>query len=116
MDYPTEEHNDGSPWASSPQPTVTSFQPPDLDHPSSPEQPFSDPRAAHDTPQRQPTEEQQAPASPESASVRQQPKKKDRPLYKLQAKITSLERNGRKDPIIKFDVYVSTQAIRSMIY
>lgn len=26
--------------------------------------------------------------------------------YKLQAKVTGLERNGKKDPIIRFDVYV----------
>lgn len=30
-----------------------------------------------------------------------------RPHYKLQAKITSLERTGRKDPILRFDVHVS---------
>ena len=29
------------------------------------------------------------------------------PQYKLQAKITGLERSGKKDPILKFDVYVS---------
>jgi hypothetical protein len=28
------------------------------------------------------------------------------PQYKLQAKITSLERSGKKDPILRFDVYV----------
>jgi hypothetical protein len=28
------------------------------------------------------------------------------PQYKLQAKITGLERSGKKDPILKFDVYV----------
>lgn len=29
------------------------------------------------------------------------------PQYKLQAKVTALERIGRKDPVIRFDVYVS---------
>ena len=29
--------------------------------------------------------------------------------YKLQAKITGLERTGRKDPILRFDVHVSTR-------
>lgn len=29
------------------------------------------------------------------------------PQYKLQAKITSLERTGRKDPVLRFDVHVS---------
>jgi hypothetical protein len=28
------------------------------------------------------------------------------PQYKLQAKITGMERSGKKDPILKFDVYV----------
>lgn len=30
-------------------------------------------------------------------------------LYKLHAKITGLERTGRKDPILRFDVHVSVQ-------
>ncbi len=29
------------------------------------------------------------------------------PQYKLQAKVTGLERTGRKDPILRFDVHVS---------
>lgn len=28
------------------------------------------------------------------------------PQYKLQAKVTALERSGRKDPVLRFDVYV----------
>ena len=40
--------------------------------------------------------------------------------YKLQAKVTGLERNGKKDPILRFDVYVcphghSVLAIRLML-
>ena len=31
------------------------------------------------------------------------------PQYKLQAKITGLERPGRKDPVIRFDVHVGSQ-------
>jgi hypothetical protein len=34
--------------------------------------------------------------------------------YKLQAKITALERTGRKDPVLRFDVYVSMPAIFSI--
>ena len=33
------------------------------------------------------------------------------PQYKLQAKITGLERGGKKDPILKFDVYVCVMYI-----
>jgi hypothetical protein len=32
------------------------------------------------------------------------------PQYKLQAKITALERTGRKDPVLRFDVHVSKNA------
>ena len=32
------------------------------------------------------------------------------PQYKLQCKITGLERTGKKDPILKFDAYVCEQA------
>lgn len=42
--------------------------------------------------------------------VAQQPKEPRRQQssqYKLQAKITGLERTGRKDPILRFDVHVS---------
>ena len=31
------------------------------------------------------------------------------PAYKLQAKVTALERSGRKDPVIRFDVYVGVR-------
>lgn len=31
------------------------------------------------------------------------------PQYKLQAKITNLERTGRKDPVLRFDVHVSQE-------
>lgn len=39
----------------------------------------------------------------------QQPRQKA-PQYKLQAKITGLERTGKKDPILRFDVYVGEAA------
>jgi hypothetical protein len=38
--------------------------------------------------------------------------------YKFQAKVTGLERNGKKDPIIRFDVYVcarSTAVVACML-
>lgn len=40
-------------------------------------------------------------------SQQQQPRRSNQPQYKLQAKITGLERTGRKDPILRFDVHVS---------
>lgn len=36
----------------------------------------------------------------------QHPQQPQAPQYKLQAKITGLERTGRKDPILRFDVHV----------
>ena len=36
-----------------------------------------------------------------------QARKPTQPVYKLQAKITGLERAARKDPILRFDVHVS---------
>lgn len=65
------------------------------------------------------TQEQQSqqPRQPQSQQQRsvpnryhggaaRQPQRQNLPQYKLQAKITSLERTGRKDPILKFDVHV----------
>lgn len=37
----------------------------------------------------------------------QQQQQGQRPVYKLQARVTALERTGRKDPILRFDVHVS---------
>ncbi|KAK7530271.1 retromer complex subunit Vps17 [Phyllosticta citribraziliensis] len=60
--------------------------------------------------------DQQPPATPDqSQPQRQEPQRyhgqrgsrqQNIPQYKLQAKVTGLERTGRKDPILRFDVYV----------
>lgn len=36
------------------------------------------------------------------------PQKQTLPQYRLHAKITALERTGRKDPVLRFDVHVSS--------
>lgn len=41
------------------------------------------------------------------ASQQHPQSRQQQPQYKLQAKITGLERSGKKDPILRFDVYVS---------
>lgn len=41
------------------------------------------------------------------------PRKPSKPVEKLQAKITGLERAARKDPILRFDVHVGHNAILS---
>lgn len=53
--------------------------------------------------QRLPQHSAQRPTASRYHSSRQQ---KPVPQYKLQAKITALERTGRKDPVLRFDVYV----------
>lgn len=48
------------------------------------------------------------PGSTAHAGHEQPPSRRStQPMYKLQAKITGLERTGRKDPILRFDVHVS---------
>lgn len=36
------------------------------------------------------------------------------PRYKLQAKLTGLERQGRKDPILRFDIYVCEASLQGV--
>ena len=70
-----------------------------------------------------PTEQQHAESQQQHSHAHQQPQAHDHqqqhqqqhqqstrrstgPQYKLQAKVTGLERTGRKDPILRFDVHV----------
>jgi hypothetical protein len=51
--------------------------------------------------------EQQRPAGePLPLGQENQLRKSHQPLFRLQAKITGLERTGKKDPILRFDVHV----------
>lgn len=61
------------------------------------------PFAVHQSPADQ--QRQQLPARYQTG-VRQ-PSRQPAPAYKIQAKITGLERTGKKDPILRFDVHVS---------
>ena len=61
--------------------------------------------------QRQPQlqQQQQRPVGPHRYHSGGRPvQRQNIPQYKLQAKITGLERTGRKDPILRFDVHVGT--------
>jgi hypothetical protein len=51
--------------------------------------------------------QRQEPQSYHPAARQAQAQHPQGPQYKLQAKITGLERTGRKDPILRFDVHVS---------
>ena len=59
-------------------------------------------------PTKQPAQPGQARQESLRAGARQQSMRQHRtvPAYKLQAKVTALERTGRKDPVIRFDIYV----------
>ena len=60
-------------------------------------------------PQQQQQQQQPPKPAPEQAQrvhEQHQPRKPPPPQFKLQAKITGLERTGRKDPILRFDVHV----------
>ncbi|KAK2000101.1 PX domain-containing protein [Colletotrichum falcatum] len=50
------------------------------------------------------------------ASRDQQPRKPQQPQFRLQAKITGLERTGKKDPILRFDVHTNLPRFRTTQY
>lgn len=56
----------------------------------------------------------QAPARYQTGA-RQQQARQSAPKPKLQAKVTALERTGKKDPIIRFDVHVGSSIDRSFL-
>ncbi|KAI0022733.1 hypothetical protein F4780DRAFT_732780 [Xylariomycetidae sp. FL0641] len=62
-----------------------------------------------------PQEHQSQPTQPgNGASAGQQHQsRRSGPVYKLQAKITGLERTGRKDPILRFDVHTNIPKFRT---
>ncbi|KAI1105819.1 vacuolar protein sorting-associated protein Vps17 [Jackrogersella minutella] len=64
------------------------------------------------TPQRSQAQGQPSNESP-SSGREQQPQRPRGPQYKLQAKITGLERTGRKDPILRFDVHTNIPKFRT---
>ena len=62
--------------------------------------------------QRQPSYQQQSRAHAQGRYQNtSRAQRQNIPQYKLQAKITGLERTGRKDPILRFDVYVSSMEL-----
>lgn len=136
-----EHPGGGDPWASPSQQNRPFAQPPTSDIPSSPLPPQASPYAqqseqygymggpdgqhrpatSSDEPQ-SPHAQQQAPAQGQQGQ-REQPQRyhgtrqqaqPPRTQYKLQAKITGLERTGRKDPILRFDVHVSGRSLVNM--
>lgn len=70
-------------------------------------------------PQQQQPQHDLPPPSPadqaHSQRGQEQPHARRQPVFKLQAKITGLERTGRKDPILRFDVHVRQKAVSKAI-
>lgn len=62
-------------------------------------------------PQQQPYGQEQQRHDPQRYHARP---RQNVPQYKLHAKVTGLERTGRKDPVIRFDVYVRHLNLASM--
>ncbi|KAH6660451.1 hypothetical protein BKA67DRAFT_511714 [Truncatella angustata] len=60
-----------------------------------------------------PQQQQHAHDQPHPGAQGQQPRRQTQPQYKLQAKITGLERTGRKDPILRFDVHTNIPRFRT---
>lgn len=69
------------------------------------QQPPLPPQQPQYAPQYAPQQQVQPAAQPHFAPAGQE-NKRPAPLYKIQARITGLERTGKKDPILRFDVHV----------
>jgi hypothetical protein len=65
---------------------------------------FGDENRQPETPQK--SQEQERAAKPAQAGQEGQSRRPPQPQLRLQAKITGLERAGKKDPILRFDVHV----------
>ncbi|KAK3324593.1 hypothetical protein B0T19DRAFT_233244 [Cercophora scortea] len=55
-------------------------------------------------------------AQQQQQQQQQQVRRPQHPQFKLQAKITGLERTGRKDPILRFDVHTNLPSFRTTQY
>ncbi|KAG5922139.1 hypothetical protein E4U42_005588 [Claviceps africana] len=61
--------------------------------------------------------EQTGPSHKQTPQARQQqPTPQPRSQFKLQAKITGLERTGKKDPVLRFDVHVGLAQTRVSLF
>ncbi|KAL2121586.1 hypothetical protein VTJ04DRAFT_5613 [Mycothermus thermophilus] len=82
----------------------------------------TEPPAAPPAPasEQQAPQQQQQPQTQPAETPREQPRqeqpRKPPPQFRLQAKITGLERTGRKDPILRFDVHTNLPAFRTTQY
>ncbi|CAK7199747.1 Vacuolar protein sorting-associated protein 17 [Sporothrix eucalyptigena] len=61
-------------------------------------------------------QQQQHPGQQQQQQQQQHPHRPPHPQYKLQAKITALERSAKKDPIFRFDVHTNIPRFRTTQY
>ncbi|KIW02415.1 uncharacterized protein PV09_06233 [Verruconis gallopava] len=142
MDYSAaeDEHHGASPWASSPQhsrfpsdshaeippsplPANSQYDDTQDSRPTTAEsdarEASSEPAVAkngdsrqhHDVQGSTPTTQPRTQQAQRYKSQRREERPK--PQYKLSIKVTGLERNGRKDPILRFDVYTNLPKFRT---
>ncbi|OLN97332.1 Vacuolar protein sorting-associated protein 17 [Colletotrichum chlorophyti] len=71
-------------------------------------------RAGPETPLK--SHEQGGPVEHQQHQQQQQQRKPQQPQFRLQAKITGLERTGKKDPILRFDVHTNLPRFRTTQY
>ncbi|KXH43833.1 PX domain-containing protein, partial [Colletotrichum salicis] len=64
----------------------------------------------------QKSQEQGGPAVAGGQARQEQPRKPQQPQFRLQAKITGLERTGKKDPILRFDIHTNLPRFRTTQY
>ncbi|KAM0328095.1 hypothetical protein ACHAQA_005498 [Verticillium albo-atrum] len=69
-----------------------------------------------DTPYKASTQESGGPAGAAQGQQGQRPQQPQQPQYKLIAKITGLERTGKKDPLLRFDVHTNIPRFRTTQY
>ncbi|KAI0426128.1 hypothetical protein F5Y09DRAFT_76362 [Xylaria sp. FL1042] len=97
--------------------STTGYDPSEQSEPSQQPGPGSESEAQPNaSPQQLPPRGEPTNNGPSSASgmqQTQQPRRPPGPQYKLQAKITGLERTGKKDPVLRFDVHTNIPKFRT---
>jgi FtsZ-interacting cell division protein ZipA len=103
---PSRDQTIYQPQADSP-PTTSSHVPPSGHEQHAEHEHIPPPQSeVHSGQQSQPQQAQQPQQRPGAARYQAARQHRQPPQYKLQAKITALERTGRKDPVLRFDVHV----------
>ncbi|GAW24750.1 hypothetical protein ANO14919_143420 [Xylariales sp. No.14919] len=97
--------------------STTDYNPSEQSEPSQQAGFTSEPEGQPSAPQQQlPSQGEPSnngPSNAPGAQQDQQPRRPPGPQYKLQAKITGLERTGKKDPVLRFDVHTNIPKFRT---